>query len=97
MRVVELRRRRPEDGTVETLARIYVPEAGGAAVVEPVRPDERAWVEGLLASGGVIGADGSELHPSDGEAYVRALPSSFRGSRLWAEEVPPRPNDTVRR
>lgn len=88
MRIIELRRRRPEDGTVQTLARIYVPEPGGRAVIEPTEATDLQWIEGLLAAGGVIGADGRELQPEDGDEYVAALPHSFRGSRLWAEEVP---------
>lgn len=87
MRIVELRRRRPEDATVQTLARIYVPEDGHEAVIEATDPTELPWIEGLLAAGGVIGSDGGELHPENGEEYVAALPHSFRGSRLWAEEV----------
>lgn len=87
MKIVELRRRRPEDASIETLARIYVPNRGGPAVIEPVNPAELGWIETLLSSGGVIGAGGHALELEDGERYVDALPSSFRGSRLWAEEV----------
>lgn len=87
MRVVELRRRRPEDGSIETLARLYAPDDGGPAVIEPAELGDRDWIETLL-SAGAIAADGRVLSPADGEAFVLALPASFRGSRLWAEEVP---------
>jgi hypothetical protein len=88
VKVVELRRRRPEDATIETLARIYVPDSGGPAIIEPTDPGELGWIQMLLDRGGVIGARGRALTLEDGEQYVDALPSSFRGSRLWAEELP---------
>lgn len=83
---VELRRRRA-DGTPETLARIVVAEPGGPAVIQPADVADQGWLEEFLLSAGVVDARGRVLRPSDGEAYVRALASSFRGSRLWAEEV----------
>jgi len=85
--IVELRRRRPEDAAIETLARISASESGGSAVIEPVDPADRGWVEELLSAAGVIDDAGRELVAADGAAYVRALPHSLRGSRLWAEEV----------
>ncbi len=92
MTIVELRRRRPEDASVETLARIYAPDPDGPAVIEPVDPADREWVEFILSSAGVTGSRGRSLSLADGEAYVRALPQSFRGSRLWAEEIAEDPN-----
>jgi hypothetical protein len=91
VKIVELRRRRPEDASVETLARIFVPEPGmpgQPAVIEPVNPAERDWVEYLISSGGVTNALGRALGVEDGEEFVAALPAALRGSRLWAEEVP---------
>ena len=87
MRVVELRRRRAADGATEILARIRVPAPGAPARIEAVGPWDAAQVERALEDGGVIGADGRELHPADGDAWLEALPWSVRGSRLWAELV----------
>jgi hypothetical protein len=84
--VVELRRRRPDTGEVEVLARISVPVPGGPALVEAVGDTDPLTVEILLGDG-VPDASGAPLLPSAGEAYALALPGAFRGSRLWAERV----------
>jgi len=87
MKVVVLRIRRPEDGEVETIARVFVPVGRREAVVESTKPDEQEWVKTLLGRGGVVDAKGRSLSVADGQRYVNALPTSFRGSRLWAEEL----------
>ena len=86
MRAVELRNRLPS-GDVETLARIYVSEPGGPARIEPTSAANLPMIESILDRGGVVDRLGRPLRPADGAAYLRALPQSFRGSRLWAEEV----------
>lgn len=85
MIVAELRRRKPDTGEVETVARIIAPDGGGPAIME-VDDRHRLAVEETLA----IGAPGPGDHVyylDDGEAFVRLLPSAFRGHRLWAELV----------
>lgn len=86
MKVVELRRR-DGDGSVEVLARISAPDPNGPAVIEPTENASQAMVEGLLSMAGVVSREGATVSPADGAAYIRALTSSLRGSRLWAEEV----------
>jgi hypothetical protein len=83
---VELRRRLHDGVTIETLARISAPDAGGPALIEPADPADRAWLDEMLA-GGVVGRDGGIVRAEDGEPFVAALPAAFRGSRLWAEAV----------
>jgi hypothetical protein len=83
---VELRRRRPDTAEVETLARFSVPERGGPAVMEPVPPGDQAGIEAILENG-VLDGLGRRVDPADGDAYLRALLETFRGSRLWAERV----------
>ena len=87
MKVVELRIRRPDTGDVETIARIYVAPGAREATIEATHAGEEEWVTTLLSQGGVIDAKGRSLSTNDGLRYVNALSTSFRGSRLWAEEV----------
>jgi hypothetical protein len=86
VRVVAILERRPEDGAVEPLARVFVPTAGGPAIAVAADEHYATYVEGLLASG-VIGPAGRRLFLSDGEAFLEALPDAMRGSRLWAETL----------
>ena len=87
MKIVALRIRRPENGEAETIARIYLAPGATEVTIEPVDPNEEKWVRTLLARGGVVDARGRSLSTADGQRYVNALPTSFRGSRLWAEEL----------
>jgi hypothetical protein len=84
--VVELRRRRPDTAETETIARFTVTEPGGPAVMEPASPEDRLGVEAIVGEA-VADARGRLVDPGDGEAYLRALLETFRGSRLWAERV----------
>ncbi len=86
MTVVEIRRR-AADGEIEVIARVSVPVAGGAAVIEPLGAGDLDSVMSMLSHVGVVDRRGAELQLSDGELYLHALPQSLRGSRLWAEEV----------
>jgi hypothetical protein len=88
MRVVELLRRRPEDGQVELLARVWCDGPGLPASVEILAPQYREGIELTLAEGARDSA-GRALHVADGEAFVAALPDHHRGSRFWAVEVAP--------
>lgn len=88
-RVVNLLRRRPEDGSVELLARIYVYAAGEPATFEIIKSE---WREGLTATiheGAPEQRSGKLTTLADGERFLDALPLHFHGSRFWAEEVPP--------
>ena len=87
MTVVEIRSRRPEDGSIELIGSVSVPEAGGPAVAVGVDTKAQAYLEHLLVAG-VPGADGQMLSGADGERFVAALPDALRGSRLWAIRVP---------
>jgi hypothetical protein len=85
MIVAELLRRLPDSGDIEVLARILAPDPYGPAVIE-ADPSVIPLVEEILS----IGAPGPRDHIyylEDGEAFVRLLPSAFRGERLWAELV----------
>lgn len=86
MSTVEIRRRRPEDGEIERLARVYANE-GQAAKFDFLIPE---YAEGLqlLMANGVVDGEGRTLTLEDGEAYVAALPDFYRNSRFWAEVVP---------
>jgi len=84
--IVAILERRPEDGAVEPLARVFVPEPGGPAIAVASHPQFDAYVASLV-SGGVVGPDGHRLFLADGEAFVAALPDAMRGSRLWAESL----------
>lgn len=86
--IVEIRRRRPEDGGIEVLGRVVAAEAkgGGPARVEPADDEAGALIAALLAPG-VVGPDGRRLVLADGLAFVAALPDAIRGSRFWAERV----------
>jgi hypothetical protein len=86
MRVVEIRHRRP-DGAVEILARISAPEAQGPIVVEPTEHANLEMIEDILHRAGAVDGAGRPIPWSMGETFVRLLPGSLRGSRLWAEEV----------
>jgi hypothetical protein len=81
--VAELYVRRDSDGRPELVARIRAPDDGGPAVVEAIPPGTRSGVEALLSIG-TPGPGGTTLHLRDGEAFVRALPQGFRGSRVYA-------------
>jgi hypothetical protein len=94
MRVVELRRRRPEDGQVERLARIWCDGPGLPASVEILAAQYREGIELTLAEG-VRDPSGRPLHLADGEAFVAALPEHHRGSRFWAVEVAPGDGETT--
>jgi hypothetical protein len=86
MRVVELRRRRPEDGEIERLARVYVRSSGEPASFEVLVPDLREGLERLIADGATDDL-GRYVQLSDGEAFLAALPDFYHSSRFWAEEV----------
>ena len=85
MRIVELRRRRP-DAEVERLARVYVIESGGPAYLEVYDPENQEGIETLIADG-ATGLDGRWRELADGEAFLAALPVFYRGSRFWAQEL----------
>jgi hypothetical protein len=80
-------RQREADGEVVTLARVYTRESDGAAMIEPTDKANLTMIESILARAGIVDRIGRPIPRSDGEAYLRALPQSLRGSRLWAEEV----------
>jgi hypothetical protein len=86
MPVVEIRHRL-SDGEVEVLARISAPDAQGAIVIEPTEHANLGMIEDILHRAGVVDRVGRPIPWSMGEAFVRLLPGSLRGSRLWAEEV----------
>ena len=86
MRVVEVRHRLP-DGDVESLARISLSDPDGAIVIEPTEHASLGMVEDVLRRAGVVDRLGAPIPWSSGDAFLRALPGSLRGSRLWAEEV----------
>lgn len=73
--------------SVETLARISVREPRGPAVVEPTTHANHEMVDDILARAEVVDRRGAPIPRNAGETYIRALPQSLRGSRLWAEEV----------
>lgn len=84
MIVAELRRRLPDTGEVETIARIVAPDDGPAMI--QADPERVAAVEELLAIG-APGGGGRTYYLEDGAEFVRRLPSAFRGQRLWAELI----------
>ncbi len=90
--IVVILERRPEDGAIELLARVFVPEPGAAAIAVAADPQFVAYVASLVAPG-VTGPGGRRLFLGDGEAFVAALPDAMRGSRLWAEPVPDTDDD----
>jgi hypothetical protein len=55
--------------------------------VEPTENANLSMIEAVLDRAGVVDRIGRPITRADGDAYVRALPQSLRGSRLWAEEV----------
>jgi len=86
MKAAEIRRRRPEDAQVERLARVYVSEPGGPARVHVLVPELTEGIESMLGDG-VTDDQGRFLTLEDGEAFVEALPTFYRGSRFWAQPV----------
>jgi hypothetical protein len=86
MRVVEIRRRRPEDAEIERLARVLVRTPGMPAEVEILMP-EFAEGLGMMLADGVTDEHGAFLRLDDGERFLDALPSFYRSSRFWAEPV----------
>ena len=87
MRVVEIRRRRPEDAEIERLARVFVRAPGGPAEVEVLVPEFREGLESMLADGITDDVAARFLQLEDGEAFLDALPKFYRGSRFWAQKV----------
>lgn len=87
MRVVEIRRRRPEDASVESLARVFVREPGGRAEVEILVPELREGLESMLADGVTDDVAARFVRLEDGEAFLDALPRFYRSSRFWAREL----------
>ena len=85
MIVAELLRRLPETGEVVVLARILAPDPDGPAIIE-ADPARMPLVRELLAEG-APGPGDQIYYLEDGEAFVRLLPSAFRGERLWAALV----------
>lgn len=83
--IVALRRRDPDTGAVETLATFRIGD-DGRAWLEPVDPHTRGGIEAILGDG-VPDEHGRTVIPADGDDYLRALLSAYRGSRLWAEQV----------
>jgi hypothetical protein len=90
VKVVEIRRRRPEDGSIERLARVYVARPGEGAQLEVLISDFREGLEQLMAEGATDNR-GELVRMEDGERFVDALPSKYRSSRFWAEEVDEEP------
>ncbi len=87
MNAAEIRRRRPEDAEVERIARVYVSESGGPAHIEVLIPEFAEGIESMLGDG-VTDDNGRFLTLQDGEAFIKALPTFYRGSRFWAQSVP---------
>ena len=87
MKVVEIRRRRPEDAEIERLARVFVRSPGGPAEVEILIPEFREGLESMLADGITDDVAARFLQLEDGEAFLDALPRFYRGSRFWAQKV----------
>lgn len=86
MSAVELYVRDPATAATERIARIEVAAGGGAARITELRPDWAETIDRMFGEG--IPADaGGRLYLDDGEALLAALPSVYRGSRLWAERV----------
>jgi len=83
--VAELRRRLPDTGEVETIARVVAVDEESPATIAAA-PERIEAVEELLAIG-APGAGGRTYYLADGAEFVRRLPSAFRGQRLWAELV----------
>lgn len=90
MTIVEIRSRRSEDGAIELIGSVSVPQTGGPAVAVGADAEAQSYLDRLLL-GGVAGPDGRILVAADGEQFVAALPGAIRGSRLWAARVPRAP------
>jgi hypothetical protein len=86
MRAVEIRHRLP-NGDVEVLARVSAASRGVPVVIEPTEHSNLGMIEDILGRAGVVNALGAPISRLAGDDYVRALPGSLRGSRLWAEDV----------
>ncbi|MBA2382977.1 MAG: hypothetical protein H0V73_12775 [Chloroflexi bacterium] len=86
MKVVELRRRRPEDGAVQRLLRVYVREPGQPAEFDLLAPERADGMRSLLAEG-IPDGHGRQLHLSDGDQFLAALVQAYNGSRYWAQVV----------
>jgi len=82
----ELRRRRVEDGSVESLAKVWA-DGPGRVHVDVYEPAHRPGIESTLADG-IVARDGRRLTIEDGEAFVEAMPDHYRGSRFWAVRLP---------
>jgi hypothetical protein len=65
-----------------------------AALVQILVPELAAGLGGLLEEG-IFDDQGRFLTPADGDAFVNALPAFFQGSRFWAEEVVPPPDQAA--
>ena len=87
MSVVEIRRRRPEDGEIERLALVFVRVEGGPAEVEVLVPEFREGLEAMLADGITDDVAARFLRLEDGQAFIDALPRFYRGSRFWAQRI----------
>lgn len=85
MRIVEIRRRRPEDGEIQRLVRVFVQRSGDEAEYELLVPD-MPGLEPIIAEG-IADGRGGRLHLADGERYLDELPTFYHGSRFWAEEI----------
>ena len=83
MNAVEIFVRDPVTAAAERIARLEVAAGGGTARITELRPDWAEAIDRMFAEG--IPADaGGRLYLDDGEAFLAALPSVYRGSRFWA-------------
>ena len=85
MRVVEIRGRRPQNGEIQRLVRVFVRRSGDEAEYEILVPDMPGLE--LTIAEGIADANGRRLYLADGEPYLDELPTFYHGSRFWAEEI----------
>ena len=83
--------RRNDDGSIDVVAR-FVWDGAGPVRLEAVEPDGDAKARSLVHEA-IPGPDFEPLTPADGFVYLQNLSEVVRGSRMWATEPYPLPNN----
>lgn len=87
-RVINILRRRAEDGSIELLARVCVATPGQPATYEVVQPEFHEGITRMLREEVVDEKTGTLLSLADSGRFLNALLALYRGSRFWAAEAP---------
>lgn len=87
-RVINILARRPEDGSIELLARVSVAAPGQPATLEVIEPRVRDGITRMLDEDVFDEKTGKRLSLADSGRFLNALLRLYRSSRFWAAEAP---------